>query len=258
MSQLEYRSLFDAGLHFGHLTKKWNPKMAPFIFMKHNGIHVIDLKQTMARMQDAASYLKNLVHAGKKVLFVATKKQAKSCVERVAKSLSMPYVTERWLGGTLTNFVTIRRLVKRMVSIDKTMQSEAYQGLAKKERLVIAREHGKLLKLLSGLSNVTRLPSALFVVDVVKEHIAVKEANRLGIPVFALVDTNADPDNIDFVIPGNDDAVRSIELVVSYVASAMHEGFELYKQDKVRASKELSGKEKQSVSHGGGGDEISS
>ena len=239
MNQLDYKSLLDAGVHFGHLAKKWNPKMASYIFMKHNGIHIIDLKQTMSSMQQVAMQLKSMVQTGKKILFVATKKQAKGYVEKVAKELSMPYVTERWLGGMLTNFVTIRKLLKRMSSIDKTMQSVAYKSLAKKEQLVIAREQNKLMKILQGLSNVTRFPSALFVVDVVKEHIAVKEARKLGIPVFALVDTNADPDSVDFMIPCNDDASRSIELVVNYMACAIREGIEAYKQEKAKNAKEV-------------------
>jgi small subunit ribosomal protein S2 len=232
MIKLEHKTLLDAGVHFGHLTRKWNPKMAPFIFMKQNGIHIIDLNKTIASMQEVALQLNAMARAGKKILFVATKKQAKVSVEKAAQELAMPYVTERWLGGTLTNFVTIRKLLKRMSSIEKTMHSVAYKNLAKKEQLVIAREQAKLNRILQGLSNVTRLPSALFVVDINKEHIAVKEAQKLGIPVFALADTNTDPSSVNFVIPGNDDAFRSVDIVVCYIADAIKEGVEAYKKEK--------------------------
>ncbi|WP_260214914.1 30S ribosomal protein S2, partial [Candidatus Cardinium hertigii] len=198
MIKLEHKTLLDAGVHFGHLTKKWHPKMAPFIFMKQSGIHIIDLNKTISSMEEVALQLHALARAGKKILFVATKKQAKVSVEKAAKDLAMPYVTERWLGGTLTNFVTIRKLLKRMFSIEKNIHTAAYKNLAKKEQLVIMREQAKLNRILQGLSNVTRLPSALFVVDINKEHIAVKEARKLGIPVFALADTNTNPDAVDF------------------------------------------------------------
>ena len=248
MIQLEHKTLLNAGVHFGHMTKKWNPKMAPFIFMKQNGIHIIDLNKTITSMQEVVLQLNAMARAGKKILFVATKKQAKASVEKAAKGLNMPYVTERWLGGTLTNFVTIRKLLKRMFSIDKTMQSAAYKNLAKKEQLVIAREQAKLNKVLQGLSNVTRLPSALFVIDINKEHIAVKEAQKLGIPVFALADTNVDPDSVDFVIPGNDDAFRSVDIIVQYIADAIKEGIEAYKKEKAEnIPKELVRGEKSSV-----------
>ncbi|TDG93283.1 30S ribosomal protein S2 [Cardinium endosymbiont of Culicoides punctatus] len=232
MIKLEHKTLLDAGVHFGHLTRKWNPKMAPFIFMKQNGIHIIDLNQTITSMQEVALQLNAIARTGKKILFVATKKQAKVVVEKVAKDLAMPYVTERWLGGTLTNFVTIRKLLKRMSVIEKNIHSAAYKNLAKKEQLVIAREQKKLNRILQGLANVTRLPSALFVIDVNKEHIAIQEARKLGIPVFALTDTNTDPDLVDYSIPGNDDSFRSIDIIVDYMAHAIKEGLELYKKEK--------------------------
>jgi len=236
MIKLEHKTLLDAGVHFGHLTKKWNPKMAPFIFMKQNRIHVIDLNKTLTSLEEVASHLNAIARVGKKILFVATKKQIKSSVEKAAQELGMPYVTERWLGGTLTNFVTIRKLLKRMSSIDKTIQSVAYKSLAKKEQLVIAREQAKLSKILSGLSNVTRLPSALFVVDINKEHIAVQEARKLGIPVFAVADTNVNPDLVDFFIPANDDSFRSVDLLVRYITDAIKEGIEVYKKEKVEVA----------------------
>lgn len=236
MRQLEHKDLLEAGVHFGHLTRKWNPKMAPFIFMKQNGIHIIDLNKTLIAMQEMAVRLRTMASLGKKILFVATKKQAKEAVERVAKELGMPYVTERWLGGTLTNFATIRKLLKRMSSIDKSMHTTAYKSLAKKEQLIVAREQAKLAKNLQGLANVTRLPSALFVTDINKEHIAVKEAKKLGIPVFALADTNTNPDAVDFCIPGNDDAFRSIDLLVRYLADAIKEGLETYKKEKAEVA----------------------
>lgn len=235
MIKLEHKALLNAGVHFGHLTRKWNPKMAPFIFMKQNGIHIIDLNKTITSMQEVALQLNAIARAGKKILFVATKKQAKVAVEKAAKDLAMPYVTERWLGGTLTNFVTIRKLLKRMTSMEKNMHSASYKNLAKKEQLVIAREQGKLSRILQGLANVTRLPSALFIIDINKEHIAVKEARKLGIPVFALVDTNTDPDSVDFPIPGNDDSFRSVDIIVDYIATAIKEGVEAYKKEKAEA-----------------------
>lgn len=248
MRQLEHKDLLDAGVHFGHLTRKWNPKMAPFIFMKQNGIHIIDLNKTLVALQEMALQLRTMASLGKKILFVATKKQAKESVEKVATGLGMPYVTERWLGGTLTNFATIRKLLKRMSSIDKSMHTTAYKSLAKKEQLVVAREQAKLTKNLQGLANVTRLPSALFVVDINKEHIAVKEAKKLGIPVFALVDTNTNPDAVDFCIPGNDDAFRSIDLLVRYLADAIKEGLEIYKKEKAEtASRTAAPLEKESA-----------
>ncbi|WP_425286259.1 30S ribosomal protein S2 [Cardinium endosymbiont of Philonthus spinipes] len=236
MIKLEFKALLDAGVHFGHLTRKWNPKMAPFIFMKQNGIHIIDLNKTITCMQEAALQLNAMAQAGKKILFVATKKQVKASVEQAAQDLGMPYVTERWLGGTLTNFVNTRKLLKRMLSIEKNMHMAAYKNLAKKERLVIAREQEKLSRILQGLANVTRLPSALFVIDIKEEHIAVEEARKLGIPVFALVDTNTNPDLVDFPIPGNDDAFRSVDIVVRYLATAIKEGVAAYRKEKAETA----------------------
>ncbi|TSJ81437.1 30S ribosomal protein S2 [Cardinium endosymbiont of Dermatophagoides farinae] len=248
MIKLEFKTLLDAGVHFGHLTRKWNPKMAPFIFMKQNGIHIIDLNKTITCMEGAALQLNAMAQAGKKILFVATKKQIKASVEQTAKDLGMPYVTERWLGGTLTNFVNTRKLLKRMLSIEKNMHTAGYKNLAKKERLVIAREQEKLNRILQGLANVTRLPSALFVIDIKEEHIAVEEARKLGIPVFALVDTNANPDMVDFPIPGNDDAFRSVDIVVRYLASAIKEGIASYKKEKAETAPK---KEEEAVSNAG-------
>jgi small subunit ribosomal protein S2 len=226
MITLKHKDLLDAGVHFGHLTSKWHPKMAPFIFMERNGIHIIDLSQTLLQLQEAAHALKAVASAGKRILFVATKKQAKGVVEQEAKRLGMPYVTERWLGGTLTNFATIRRLLKKMSSFDKLTKSTAYDNMAKKEQLMIAREKTKLERLLQGIADTTRLPAAIFIVDVKKEHIAVKEARKLGIPVFALTDTNTDPTCVDYPIPSNDDASRSVELIIKTIGSAIEEGLE--------------------------------
>ena len=224
MITLKYKDLLDAGVHFGHLTSKWHPNMAPFIFMKRNNIHIIDLNKTLLQLQEATHALKALASAGKRILFVATKKQAKAVVAQEAKRLGMPYVTERWLGGTLTNFATIRRLIKKMSSFDKLMKDTAYQNMAKKEQLMIAREKAKLARLLQGIADTTRLPAALFVVDIKREHIAVKEAQKLGIPVFALTDTNSDPIGVDYPIPSNDDASRSIEVIIKAIASALEDG----------------------------------
>ncbi|CAH2559812.1 30S ribosomal protein S2 [Cardinium endosymbiont of Oedothorax gibbosus] len=248
MIKLEFKALLDAGVHFGHLTRKWHPKMAPFIFMKQNGIHIIDLNQTITCMQEAALQLNAMAQAGKKILFVATKKQIKASAEQAAQDLGMPYVTERWLGGTLTNFVNTRKLLKRMLSIEKNMHMAAYKNLAKKERLVIAREQEKLNRILKGLANVTRLPSALFVIDIKEEHIAVEEARKLGIPVFALVDTNTNPDIVDFPIPGNDDAFRSVDIVVRYLAEAIKEGIASYRKEKAETAPK---REEESLSNAG-------
>ena len=226
MIQLKHKDLLDAGVHFGHLKSKWHPNMAPFIFMKRNGIHVIDLNQTLLQLQKATQELKVLASSGKRILFVATKKQAKRAVEQEAQRVSMPYVTERWLGGTLTNFVTIRRLIRKLIALDKLTKETAYQNMVKKEQLVIAREKAKLGRLLQGIADTTRLPAALVVVDIRREQIAVKEAKRLGITVFALTDTNSDPNQVDYPIPGNDDSSRSIELIIKALADAIKEGLE--------------------------------
>jgi small subunit ribosomal protein S2 len=232
MITLNHKDLLDAGVHFGHLARKWHPNMAPFIFMESNGIHIIDLNKTLVQLQKATHALKAIASAGKRILFVATKTQAKGVVEQEAKRLGMPYITERWLGGTLTNFATIRRLLKKMSSFDKLIKSTAYDNMAKKEQLMIAREKTKLERLLQGIADTTRLPAALFIVDVKKEHIAVKEAKKLGIPVFALTDTNTDPTWVDYPIPSNDDASRSVELIVKAVGSAIEDGLEERREHK--------------------------
>jgi small subunit ribosomal protein S2 len=232
MNKLEYKDLLDAGVHFGHLTRKWDPKMAPYIFMEKNGIHVIDLNKTLVCAEEAAEGLKGIVKSGRKIMFVATKKQAKEVVSEEAKRLKMPYVTERWLGGMLTNFATIRKSLKKMASIDKLMKEEAYQNMAKRERLMVSREKEKLEKILGGIADLTRLPAALFVVDIKREHIAIAEAHKLNIPVFGIVDTNSNPNEIDFPIPGNDDAYKSINLITSYIGKAIEEGLNERKKDK--------------------------
>ena len=233
MATPTFEQLLEAGCHFGHLKRKWNPAMAPYIFMERNGIHIIDLVKTAAKIEEAAAALKSIAKSGKKVLFVATKKQAKQVVADKATAIGMPYVIERWPGGMLTNFPTIRKAVKKMASIDKMSKDGTFDNLSKREKLQITRQRAKLEKNLGSIADLNRLPSALFVVDVLKEHIAVAEANRLGIPVFAMVDTNSDPTNIDFVIPANDDASKSIEVVLDAVCSAMAEGLEERKAEKV-------------------------
>jgi len=233
MANPTFEQLLEAGCHFGHLKRKWNPAMAPYIFMERNGIHIIDLYKTAAKLEEAAAALKNIAKAGKKVLFVATKKQAKQVLADHASAINMPYVIERWPGGMLTNFPTIRKAVKKMAAIDKMAKDGTWENLSKRERLQITRQRAKLEKTLGSIADLNRLPSALFVVDVLKERIAVAEANRLGIPVFAMVDTNSDPNSVDFVIPANDDASKSIEIVLSTVCQAMAEGLEERKAEKV-------------------------
>ena len=233
MSRTNFDQLLQAGCHFGHLKRKWNPAMAPYIFMERNGIHIIDLNKTVAKIDEAAEALKAIAKAGKKILFVATKKQAKEIVAEKAASVNMPYVNERWAGGTLTNFPTIRKAVKKMTNIDKLMNDGTFANLSKRELLQVTRQRAKLEKNLGSISDLTRLPNALFVVDVMKEHIAVKEANRLGIPVFGIVDTNSDPKNIDFVIPANDDAKDSVETILNAVCGAIAEGIAERKVEKV-------------------------
>lgn len=229
-SKLEYKDLLDAGVHFGHLTRKWNPKMAQYIFMEKNDIHIIDLNKTLSCLEEACNALKQIVRSGRKVLFVATKKQAKEVVAAEAARLNMPYVTERWLGGMLTNFATVRKSIKKMSVIEKTLKDPV--GLAKKEQLMLAREKEKLQKVLGGIADLTRLPAAVFVVDLKREHIAVDEANKLNIPVFGMVDTNTDPDLADFPIPANDDAFKSVSIIVKAVAQAIEEGLSERKADK--------------------------
>jgi small subunit ribosomal protein S2 len=232
MSNLQYKDLLDAGVHFGHLTRKWNPKMAPYIFMERNGIHIIDLNKTLACLDGASEAIKKIVRSGRKVMFVATKKQAKEIVADEARRLKMPYVTERWLGGMLTNFATIRKSLKKYSSIDKMLKDDTATHMAKKERLMLMRERDKLQKILGGVADQSRLPAALFVVDVKREHIAVKEAQRLNIPVFAIVDTNSDPSVADFPIPANDDAFKSIALITGAIGKAIEEGLMERKKEK--------------------------
>ena len=233
MSRTNFDTLLEAGCHFGHLKRKWNPAMAPYIFMERNGIHIIDLYKTVAKVDEAAEVMKNLAKQGKKVLFVATKKQAKQVVADKASSVGMPYVIERWPGGMLTNFPTIRKAIKKMATIDKMTKDGTFDNLSKREKLQITRQRAKLEKTLGSIVDLTRLPSALFVVDVMKEHIAVREANRLGIPVFGMVDTNSDPNNIDYVIPANDDATKSVEVILGAICEAMNEGLQERKAEKI-------------------------
>ena len=232
MSRTNFDQLLQAGCHFGHLRRKWNPAMAPYIFMERNGIHIIDLNKTVAKVDEAAEALKEIAKTGKKILFVATKKQAKDVVAEKAASVNMPYVNERWAGGMLTNFPTIRKAVKKMTNIDKLMNDGTFSNLSKRELLQISRQRAKLEKNLGSIADLSRLPVALFVVDVMKEHIAVKEANRLGIPVIGIVDTNSDPKNIDYVIPANDDAKDSVEAILTAVCGAIAEGIEERKAEK--------------------------
>jgi len=247
MSRTNFNELLDAGVHFGHLKRKWNPAMAPYIFMERNGIHIIDLEKTSAKIDEAAAAMKQIAKSGRKVLFVATKKQAKDIVAEKVGSVNMPYVTERWPGGMLTNFPTIRKAVKKMGSIDKMATDGTFDNLSKREKLQITRQRAKLEKNLGSIADMTRQPSALFVVDVAKERIAVHEAKRLGIPVFAMVDTNSDPSDIDFVIPANDDAAKSISLVISIMCQAIAEGLNERKAEK---DKESSPAEKEAVPEG--------
>ena len=227
-----FDQLLEAGCHFGHLKRKWNPAMAPYIFMERNGIHIIDLNKTALKIDEAAEALKNIAKSGRKILFVGTKKQAQDVVAAKAQEIAMPYITERWAGGMLTNFPTIRKAVKKMSNIDKMMTDGTFDNISKREKLQITRQREKLEKNLGSIVDLTRLPSAVFVVDVMKEHIAVAEANRLGIPVFGIVDTNSDPNNVDFVIPANDDATKSIDVILSAVCEAIKEGLEERKVEK--------------------------
>lgn len=242
MSRLNFDQLLEAGVHFGHLKRKWNPAMAPYIFMERNGIHIIDLYKTAAKVDETAEALKNIACSGRKILFVATKKQAKQIVADKATAVGMPYVIERWPGGMLTNFPTIRKAIKKMSTIDKMSKDGTFDNLSKREKLQITRQRAKLEKMLGSIADLNRLPAALFVVDVMKEHIAVREANRLGIPVFAMVDTNSDPTNVDFVIPANDDATKSVDLILGVVCEAIHEGLQEGKaaRDKEDAEKAAS------------------
>ncbi len=232
MSKVTFEQLLDAGVHFGHLRRKWNPKMAPYIFAEKNGIHIIDLQKTEAKLDEACAAIKQIAKSGRKVLFVATKKQARSIVSDQVQRVGMPYVTERWPGGMLTNFPTIRKAVKKMANIDRLMNDKQFEAISKRERLQIRREKEKLEKNLGSIADLSRLPSAVFVVDINKEHIAVAEARRLNIPVFAMVDTNVNPDLVDFIIPANDDASKSIALIVEQMVNAIEEGLTERKLDK--------------------------
>ena len=237
MAQTEVKELLNAGVHFGHLTRKWNPNMAPFIYMERNGIHIINLYKTAAKIEEAQEALKKIAASGRKILFVATKKQAKDIVADKAKNINMPYITERWPGGMLTNFVTIRKAVKKMAAIDRMKKDGTFETLSKKERLQVSRLRAKLEKNLGSITDMTRLPGALFVVDIKREHIAIKEARKLKIPIFAMVDTNSDPREVDFVIPANDDASKSIEKILSLVSDAVADGLQQRKQEKDAESK---------------------
>ncbi|MFD2161349.1 30S ribosomal protein S2 [Paradesertivirga mongoliensis] len=232
MARTTYQDLLDAGVHFGHLTRKWDPKMSQYIFMERNGIHIIDLNKTLTKLEEAAAAIKQIVKSGRKVLFVATKKQAKDIVAAQAASVNMPFVTERWLGGMLTNFATVRKSIKKMSNIDKMTKDGTYDVLSKKEKLMIQRERIKLETLLGGIADLNRLPAALFLIDVKKEHIAVSEALKLNVPTFAMVDTNSDPSNIDFPIPSNDDATKSIQLITDIIIKAIQEGLDERKREK--------------------------
>ena len=232
MSKIEYKDLLDAGVHFGHLTRKWDPRMSPYIFMEKNGIHIIDLNKTLACLEEASNAIKQIVRSGKKIMFVATKKQAKDLVAAEAQRLNMPYVTERWLGGMLTNFSTIRKSLKKMSSLEKLMKEDGYKNLAKKERLMVTRQKEKMETILGGIADLSRLPAALFVVDIKREHSAIAEAQKLGIPVFALVDTNSNPNEVEFPIPANDDAFKSVSLLVHAFGAAIEEGLSERKKDK--------------------------
>jgi small subunit ribosomal protein S2 len=233
MAQLEYKELLDAGVHFGHLTRKWDPRMAPYIFMEKNGIHIIDLNKTLSCIDQAEAALKQIVRSGRKIMFVATKKQAQEIVTEEAKRLKMPYVTDRWLGGMLTNFGTIRKSLKKMQTLEKMLKDETtVSNIAKRERLMLTREKDKLERVLGGVADLTRLPAALFIVDVKREHIAVSEAKRLNIPIFAICDTNSNPELVDFPIPSNDDAYKAISLITLAIGKAIEEGLMERKQDK--------------------------
>lgn len=232
MAKIEHKDLLDAGVHFGHLTRKWDPRMAPYIFMEKNGIHILDLNKTLDCLEEASNAIRSVVKSGRKIMFVATKKQAREIVTEEAKRLRMPYVTDRWLGGMLTNFATIRKSLKKLSSIDKMMKEDHYKNLAKRERLMISRDKIKLERVLGGIADLTRLPAAMFVVDIKREHIAVKEAQKLNIPIFAMVDTNSDPNQADFPIPANDDAFKSVELIISHIGKVIEEGLNERKKEK--------------------------
>jgi small subunit ribosomal protein S2 len=238
MTKVGFEDLLDAGVHFGHLRRKWNPNMAPYIFMERNGIHIIDLYKTQAKLEEAQNALKQIAKSGRKILFVATKKQAKDIVSETVSKINMPYITERWTGGMLTNFATVRKAIRKMTGIDKLTKSPAYLNLSKRERLQITRERAKLEKTLGSIADMNRIPSALFIVDINKEHIALAEAKKLNIPVFGMVDTNSDPTAVDFAIPSNDDASKSIALIVTAVAQSIAEGLNERKLSKDKKEEE--------------------
>lgn len=238
MAKANVKELLEAGVHFGHLTRKWNPNMAPYIFMEKNGIHIIDLHKTAVKLEEASNALGKIASSGRKILFVATKKQAKEVVAKHAESVGMPYITERWMGGMLTNFVTIRKAVKKMNSIDRMKKDGTFETLSKKERLQVDRQRAKLEKDLGSIADMTRIPSAVFIVDTVREHIAVAEAQKLGIPIFAMVDTNTDPREADFPIPANDDASKSVDIILQYVTDAIKEGLSARKAEKDKSKEE--------------------
>jgi small subunit ribosomal protein S2 len=232
MARTNYKELLEAGVHFGHLKRKWNPNMAPYIFMERNGIHVIDLHKTVAKAEEAAAALKQIAKSGKKILFVSTKKQARESIETRVKEVNMPFVTERWPGGMLTNFVTIRKAIRKMASIDKMKTDGTFLTMSKRERLQVDRQRAKLEKDFGSIADLTRLPAALFIIDINKEHIAVREARKLNIPTFAIVDTNSDPSAVDFPIPGNDDASKSIDYILEIMTDAIKEGLSERKTDR--------------------------
>ncbi|MDR3127163.1 MAG: 30S ribosomal protein S2 [Tannerellaceae bacterium] len=243
MPKVTFEQLLEAGAHFGHLKRKWNPAMAPYIFAERNGIHVIDLHKTISKLEETANILKNFAIEGKRILFVATKKQVRQVVAEQVGAIGMPYVVERWPGGMLTNFPTIRKAIKKMSTIDKMSKDGTYDNFSKREKLQVTRQRAKLEKMLGSIADMTRLPTALFVVDVVREHIAIREAKRLGIPVFAIVDTNSDPSDVDHIIPANDDAIKSVELIVSVVCAAIKEGLEERKARKPEEEPVVEGEE---------------
>ena len=238
MAKANVKELLEAGVHFGHLTRKWNPNMAPYIFMEKNGIHIIDLHKAAVKLEEAANAMGKIASSGRKILFVATKKQAKEVVAKHAESVGMPYITERWMGGMLTNFVTIRKAVKKMNSIDRMKKDGTFETLSKKERLQVDRQRAKLEKDLGSIADMTRIPSAIFIVDTVREHIAVAEAQKLGIPIFAMVDTNTDPREVDFAIPANDDASKSVDIILQNVTDAIKEGLSARKAEKDKSKDE--------------------
>jgi len=250
MRKIEVTDLIKAGVHFGHLTRKWNPNMAPFIYMERNGIHIINLYKTISKLEEASGALEKIAVSGRKILFVATKKQAKDIVAEAAKKVNMPYITERWPGGMLTNFITIRKAVKKMSSIDRMKQDGTFNTLSKKEKLQIGRQREKLEKNLGSIANMTRLPGAIFVVDIVRENIAVKEAQKLNIPIFAMVDTNSDPKGVQYAIPSNDDASKSISKIIEYISDSIQTGLEERKSEKEvaeEAKKEVAEETKKEV-----------